>query len=66
MILSKMITIARATGTFFEFGPRSVFLLGFPGNPGFGSTPVHSGYSCLFVYGEWVANKPSSDMPIFQ
>jgi len=39
MILSKMITAAMATGTFFEFGPRRVFLLGFLGNPGFGSTP---------------------------
>jgi hypothetical protein len=38
MILSKMITAAMATGTFFEFGPRRVFLLGFLGNPGFGST----------------------------
>jgi hypothetical protein len=28
-----------ATGTFFEVGPRRVFLLGFLGNPGFGSTP---------------------------
>jgi hypothetical protein len=38
MILSKMITMAMATGTFFEVGPRRVFLLGFLGNPGFGST----------------------------
>ena len=38
MILSKMITMAMATGTFLEFGPRRVFLLGFLGNPGFGST----------------------------
>ena len=37
MILSKMITLARATGTFFEVGPRRVFLLGFLGNPGSGS-----------------------------
>ena len=36
-ILSKMITIAMATGTFFKFGPRRVFLLGFLGNQGFGS-----------------------------
>ena len=40
MILSKMITMAMATGTFFEVGPRRVFLLGFLGNPGFGSTPA--------------------------
>jgi hypothetical protein len=40
MILSKMITMAMATGTFFEAGPRRVFLLGFLGNPGFGSTPA--------------------------
>jgi len=33
MILSKMITIRMATGTFFEFGPRRVFLLGFFRNP---------------------------------
>lgn len=39
MILSKMITMAMATRTFFEVGPRRVFLLGFLGNPGFGSTP---------------------------
>jgi hypothetical protein len=38
--LSKMITMAMATGTFFEFGPRRVFLLGFLGNPGFGSIPA--------------------------
>ena len=38
MILSKMITMAMATGTFFEVGPRRVFLLGFIRNPGFGST----------------------------
>jgi hypothetical protein len=37
MILSKMIKMAMATGTFFEVGPRRVFLLGFLGNPGFGS-----------------------------
>jgi hypothetical protein len=36
MTLSKMITIA--TGTFFEIGPRRVFLLGSLGSPGFGST----------------------------
>ncbi|MCX5916762.1 MAG: hypothetical protein NTX30_08805, partial [Deltaproteobacteria bacterium] len=40
MILSKMITMAMPTGTFFEVGPRRVFLLGFLGNPGFGSTPA--------------------------
>jgi hypothetical protein len=40
MILSKMITMAIATRTFFEFGPRRVSLLGFLGNPGFGSTPA--------------------------
>ena len=40
MILSKMITMVMATGTFFEVGPRRVFLLGFLGNPGFGSTPA--------------------------
>ena len=40
MILSKMITMAIATGTFFEVGPRRIFLLGFLGNPGFGSTPA--------------------------
>jgi hypothetical protein len=39
MILSKMITMAMATGTFFEVGPRRVSLLGSLGNPGFGSTP---------------------------
>jgi hypothetical protein len=33
MILSKMITMAMATGTFLEVGPRMVFLLGFLGNP---------------------------------
>jgi hypothetical protein len=33
MILSKMITMAIATGTFFEFGPRRAFLLGFTRNP---------------------------------
>jgi hypothetical protein len=33
MILSKMITMAMATGTFLEFGPRRVFLLGFLRNP---------------------------------
>jgi len=33
MILSKMITMAMATGTFFEVGPRRVFLLGFIRNP---------------------------------
>ena len=37
MILSKMITLAMAAGTFFEVGPRRVFLLGFIGNPGSGS-----------------------------
>ena len=37
MILSKMITLAMATGTFFEVGPRRGFLLGFIRNPGFGS-----------------------------
>ena len=36
MIPSKMITAAMATWTFFEFGPRRVFLLGFFRNPGFG------------------------------
>jgi hypothetical protein len=39
MILNKMITMAMATGAFFEFGPRRVLLLRFLGNPGFGSTP---------------------------
>jgi hypothetical protein len=29
MILSQMITVAMAAGTFFEFGPRRGFLLGF-------------------------------------
>jgi hypothetical protein len=33
MILSKMITITMPAGTFFEFGPRRVFLLGFIRNP---------------------------------
>ena len=33
-----MITMAMAAGTFLEVGPRRVFLLGFLGNPGFGST----------------------------
>jgi hypothetical protein len=33
MILSKIITAAMATGTFLEFGPRRVFLLGFIRNP---------------------------------
>jgi len=28
--------MAMGTGTFFEVGPRRVFLLGFLGNPGFG------------------------------
>ncbi len=37
MILSKMITMAMATGTFFEVGPKRVFRLGFLGNPGSGS-----------------------------
>jgi len=37
MILSKMITMAIATRTFFEFGPRRVFFLGSIRNPGFGS-----------------------------
>jgi len=37
MILSKMITKAMATGTFFEFGPRRVILPGFLENPGPGS-----------------------------
>jgi len=32
MILSKMIKLAMATGTFFELGPRRVFL-GFPRDP---------------------------------
>ncbi len=40
MILSKMTTMAMATGTFFEVGPRRVFLLGFLRNPGFGSKPA--------------------------
>jgi hypothetical protein len=30
--------MAMATGTFFEFRPRRKTLLGFPRNPGFGST----------------------------
>jgi hypothetical protein len=38
MILSKMITLAMATRTFFEVGPRRIFLLGFLGSPGFRST----------------------------
>jgi hypothetical protein len=33
MILSKMIKLAMATGTFFELRPRRVFLLGFPRDP---------------------------------
>jgi hypothetical protein len=33
MILSKMITMAIATGTFFEVRPRRIFLLGFIRNP---------------------------------
>jgi hypothetical protein len=33
MILSKMIPMALATGTFSEFSPRRVFLLGFFRNP---------------------------------
>jgi hypothetical protein len=33
MILSKMITMAMATGTFFEVGPRRIFLLGSLRNP---------------------------------
>jgi hypothetical protein len=33
MILNKMIAMAMATGTFFEFGPRRVFLRGFLRNP---------------------------------
>jgi len=33
MILSKMITMAMATGIFLEFGPRRVFLIGFLRNP---------------------------------
>jgi len=32
--------VAKAAETFFEVGPRRVFLLGFLGNPGFGSTPA--------------------------
>jgi hypothetical protein len=36
MILSKMIAMAMATGSFYEFGPRRVFLPGFLGNSGFG------------------------------
>ena len=38
MILSLMIKMVMVTETFFEVGPRRVFLLGFLGNPGFGST----------------------------
>jgi hypothetical protein len=33
MILTKVITKAMATGTFCEFGPRRVLLLGFLRNP---------------------------------
>jgi hypothetical protein len=33
MILSKMVKLAMATGTFFELGPRRVFLLEFPRDP---------------------------------
>ena len=41
-----MITMAMATGTFFEVGPRRFFLLGFLGNSGPGSAAaakLHSG-----------------------
>jgi hypothetical protein len=37
MILSKMITMAMASGTFFEVGPRRGSPLGFIKNPCFGS-----------------------------
>jgi hypothetical protein len=37
MILSQMIAMAMAAGTFFVFGPRRLFLLGFLGNPRFES-----------------------------
>jgi len=60
MILSKMIPPAMAAGTFFEVGPRRVFLLGFIRNPGSGSAAaarLHPGkdnrlfYDQVILYG---------------
>jgi hypothetical protein len=40
MILSKMTTMAMATGTSLEVGPGRLFFLGCFGNPRFGSAPA--------------------------